>query len=105
VGAVVIVEMEPPLERLGALCVGAVDPDVGPLFEEGAVEALNLPVGLRSAGSGERVGGSGECLSEGIASIARAVVGQDPFDADAVVGEPAVGSDPELGGGEPALVS
>ena len=46
----VIVEVEPSLERLVAAKVGAVDADVGPFVGEGAVEAFDFAVGLRRVG-------------------------------------------------------
>src|SRR5512132_4348383 len=46
----VIVEAQPAGEGAAALGVGAVQPGVGPLLQQGAVEALDLAVGLRAVG-------------------------------------------------------
>ena len=61
-----------------------------PLTCEGAVKAFNLAVGLRSVGAGAFVADAqvGAGLSPGVGSVA-AVVGQDAFDDDPAVGEPA----------------
>jgi hypothetical protein len=49
------------------------------------------------------VGGT-EGVVEVAAAVAAAVVGQDPFDGDAMAGEEDGGSSPELGGGDTELV-
>jgi hypothetical protein len=53
VAAVVIAEMEKVAEGGCSLCLGAVGPDVDPIVEHRAVEALDLAVGLWPVGLGE----------------------------------------------------
>jgi hypothetical protein len=53
VAAVMVVEVQPLVELAAPLGVGAVGACVGPFVEQGAVEALNLAVGLGSAGADE----------------------------------------------------
>src|SRR5450759_878263 len=96
--------MHPSLQRLGSLDLGSVDADVGPFVEQGAVEAFDLAVGLGSVGPSEGVGDAVEALMKDVASIAGTVVGPDPFDTDAVLCEPCLGSGPETGGGDAELV-
>jgi hypothetical protein len=55
-GRVVIVGVEPKQECLATLGLGAVGPGVGPLIEQGAVEAFDFSVGLRPIGAGAFVG-------------------------------------------------
>lgn len=85
-GSVGIVVVEPGRERLEAGCVGEVDAGVGPFVGEGAVEAFDFPVGLRAIGAGAFVGDGivGEGGGEDAGAVARAVVGEDPFDGDPV---------------------
>ena len=67
--SVVVVVMQPGLVGGGSFCFTGVGLGVCPFSGEGAVEALHLPVGLRSVGLGpfmlhgvaERVG---ECVVE-----------------------------------------
>ena len=44
----VIVGPQPAAEGSAALDIGAVGSDIGPLLEQGLVEPLHLPVGLRA---------------------------------------------------------
>jgi hypothetical protein len=90
-----IVEMQEVAEGFVAFEVRLVGSDVGPLLEHGAVEPLDLSVGLGSIGPGSSVFDLPERLGKGQAAIARAVVGEDFVDLDPVVGEPVDGSAPE----------
>ena len=78
VAAVMIVEMQPAGKRGGAGRLAAVDADVGPLLEEGAVEAFDLAVGLRPVGAGAAMADAGgqAGASEVGAAVARTVVGE-----------------------------
>src|SRR5690606_24870399 len=62
----------------------------GPAVGEGAVEALDLAVGLRSVGAGllrpDAELGAG--VPPGVGLVGRSVVRQDALDGDAAVGEP-----------------
>jgi hypothetical protein len=61
-----------------------VGPQIGPFVEQGAVEALDLAVGLRPVGARELAGrtqvGKGLLPGEAFA-VGPGVVGQDPVDA------------------------
>jgi hypothetical protein len=102
----VIVEMEPPCECLGARVLGSVDAHVGPFVDQGAVEAFDLSVPLRSTGREAPVARSGRRhgRAEGGALVAGAVVGLDDLDADALAGEPGSGAFPEADGTEGLFV-
>jgi hypothetical protein len=63
VGAVVIVEVDESVVSVGALSVGGPGADVGPFFEQDAVEAFDLAVGLRAAWPG--LLGGGACFVAG----------------------------------------
>ena len=91
VAVVMIVEMQPAGKRGAAGRLAAVDADVGPLLEEGAVEAFDLAVGLRPVGAGAAMADAGgqPGASEVGAAVARTVVGEHGPDADAALGEPA----------------
>lgn len=77
--AVVIVGVEPFLESGGPGRLGAIDTDVGPFVEQGAIEALDLAVDLRVVGADPVVPGTGghDDVFEQIAPVGRAVVGHD----------------------------
>jgi hypothetical protein len=79
VGPVMVVQMQPVRQGGGALLVAAVDLDRGPLTEQGAVEPLDLAVGLGPVGPGALVDSSagGQSGGEQAAGLARRVVGQD----------------------------
>jgi hypothetical protein len=47
-----VVQMQPVVQGGGSLLVAGVDPDVGPLGQQGPVEPLDLAVGLGPIGSG-----------------------------------------------------
>ena len=53
VGAVHVVPVDPARQGAVAGGVGAVQPPIGPLLEQGAVEPLRLPVRPRAARAGE----------------------------------------------------
>ena len=66
---------------------------IGPTLNQGAVEALDLAVGLGAVGAGA-LGSDGQLLADlapAVAAVAAAVVGQDPLDAHPAVGEPGLG--------------
>jgi hypothetical protein len=84
---------------LRARSFGATDPKVGPLLEQGAVEALHLAVGLRLvlAGRVKRWGdpaGRAE-LREGGAAVGGAVIGEHRLGNHAACGEPDLSPSPE----------
>ena len=58
------------------------------------MEPLDLPVGLWAVGAGPLVSDveHGAGVSPGVGTIGRSVVGEDPFDGDAVVSEPCDGA-------------
>ena len=86
--AVVVVDeagqcVEPRLVRVVAA-------DVGPLCEQGLVEALGLAVGLGPERAGPLVPGAdfGQGCGEGVrVGVVLGVVGQDPLDPDAMTRE------------------
>ena len=90
VGALAVVVGDPGRQAVDPLVIGAVQLTVGPLREKGLDEPLGLAIGLGPIRPGPLV----PCLDrldsplEGGARIGLAVVGQDPFDPDAVAGEP-----------------
>src|SRR5215211_9287149 len=51
-GSVMVVPMDPGLQGTVAGGVGAVQPPIGPLLQQGPVAPLHLPVGLRPVGPG-----------------------------------------------------
>jgi hypothetical protein len=104
VAAVVIVVMQPGRERSSALGLGPVGQGVGPFVEQGAVEPLDLAVGLGPVRPGPLVCDRAERVAEGKRAVAGAVVGQDPSDPDAVAGEERLGPGPESGRGLLPLV-
>src|SRR3954447_5057539 len=90
VGPMVVVPVQPAGKQAGALGVAAVEANVGPLVQEGPVVALDLAVGLRTSNADEALldaellGG----LPKGVGvAVGLGVVGQQPFDGDAVAGE------------------
>src|SRR5260370_36724953 len=99
--------MQLPGERLGSGVLGAVDADVGPFVEQGAVEAFNLAVPGRPSGwetTVARADGFDGC-SEGVGDIAGPVGGLEHVDADSEVCEPGVSAGPERDRGAGALVT
>jgi len=86
VGAVHVVPVDPGQQGAVAGGVGAVQPLIGPLLEQGPVEPLHLPIRLRPVGSGALVthAGVGQRGPEQAATVTDPVVGQHPGDGDAV---------------------
>jgi hypothetical protein len=86
------VEPQPTAEGLAAFAVGAIQPPVGPFIQQGLVEPFHLAIGLGPEWAGapqldlQSSGGLLEHLGVG---IGLGVVGEDPLDAHAVVGEEA----------------
>jgi hypothetical protein len=106
VPAVVIVAVEPAREGGGAGCLAAVDANVGPLLEQGAVTAFDLAVGLRPVGAGATLpdGGGEAGATEGGAAVGGAVVGEHGARGDAARREPGERPLPERDRGDGALV-
>lgn len=108
VASMVVVGVQEVAERLGALAVCGVGPDVGPFLGQGAVEAFDFAVGLGSVGPGvfARRADLGQGVLPGQAfAVGHGVVGQDAFDAvDAVFGVEGCGSQEESGAGGGFLV-
>lgn len=98
--------MEPGGVGVASFLLGAVGLCVGPLVEQGAVEAFDLAVGLRAVGPGSLVGdvGGGQHVPPGVGLVAGAVVGQHALDGDPGLGEELLGAGPERGGGVLALI-
>lgn len=107
VGSVVIVEVQPLGEGFVALRGGGIELRVGPAITQSAVETLDLAVGLGSVGSGP-LGLDAQVIariSPISGAVARTVVGQDPFDHHASIGEPCCGSAEDADRGLSLLVS
>jgi len=94
VGSVVIVFVKPGRECVPACWLGRVEPFERRSFTHGAVEAFDLPVGLRPVGVGllrfdaqivARV-------APGVGFVGGTVIGEDTFDGDAAGSEPRRGS-------------
>ena len=106
VAAVMIVAVQPARKGGGASRLAAVDADVGPLLEEGAVEALDLAVGLGMVGpcaAAAHAGGEARARECG-ATVGGAVVGEHGAHGDAALSEPGTGPLPEGDRGDRALV-
>ena len=92
---------QPAGQGPGALVVGAVQPPIGPLIQQGLVEPLDLAIGLRTirasslAADPEPGGGLSEDDRLG---VGLGVVGQDPLDPDPVLGKEGGCLDQEPGG-------
>src|SRR5699024_10604986 len=101
VGSVVIVEVQPPGQGCVALRGGRVELGIGPAVAHRAVEALELAVGLGPVGTSSLVLDTqvSTCISPSPGAVARAIVGENPLDHDASVGEPRCSSaqDPDRG--------
>jgi len=106
VHAVMVVAMEPAGKSAGAVGLAGVGAGVGPFVEQGAVEALDLAVGLGPVGPAVLVDDAvlGEGGVEEAAPVGEVVVGQDAFDDDAPGTEPGFGSAPEGGAGGAGLI-
>jgi hypothetical protein len=103
----VIVEPQPPGEGAAALVVAVIQPGVGPLLQEGAVEPLHLAVGLGPIGSGPLEPDpqpSGRLSKDHRLGVGLGVVGQHPLDDHAVLGEEGGRFDQEPGRGRPGLI-
>jgi uncharacterized membrane protein (DUF485 family) len=107
VGAVHVVPVNPRLQGTVAGGVGVVQPPIRPLLQQGPVEPLHLPVGLRPVGTSALVAHAGveQRRPKQSAAVADPVVGQHPGHSDAVHGEPAVGAAPEPGAGLGPLIT
>src|SRR5829696_3025392 len=85
-GSVMVVPMGPGLQGTVAGGVGAVQPPIGPLLQQGPVEPLYLAVRLWSVGTSALVAhaGVGQRRREQPAAVADPVVGQHAGHGDAV---------------------
>src|SRR3954453_503763 len=90
VGPVMVVLVQPGRQGLSTGWLAEEHPGEGPAVGQGAVEALDLAVGLRPVGPGAlgldaQLGAGG---APGVGAVCRAVVAQHAFDGDAAGGEP-----------------
>src|SRR2546430_11740409 len=101
-----VVAMEPASKCAGAVGLSAVGPDVGPLLEQGAMETLDLAVGLGPVGPAVLVDDAafGKRVVEQSTPVGEGIVGQDPLDHHPPGPEPRLGSSPEARGGAALLV-
>lgn len=89
-GAVMVVDVQPRRQGLGATLIGRIGSDVGPFLEQGAVEALHLAVGLGVPGLREaldRAALQNRSSERKGTAVHLSVVGEDTLDRDAVGGE------------------
>src|SRR5438445_9360481 len=106
-GSPVIVVGEEFGESLSALDRGGIGTVVGPAAQEGLDKTFSFSVGAGSVGSGAQVAqaessaGGGEAAGD----VARAVVGHDAGDFDAVAGVPGDEASKEGGSGWGSFVS
>src|SRR5438874_10102428 len=101
-----VVAVEPARKRAGAVRLAAIGTDVGPLVEQGPVEAFDLAVGLGSVGPAVLVVDAvlAQRLVEKRAPVAEGIVGQDPLDGHASGPESGLGPAPERGRGSSLLI-
>src|ERR1700679_1715955 len=99
-------EGEPGVKGLAAVGFAGAGLGVGPLVGQGAVEPLDLAVGLGPVGAGPVVGDAQLSAGGGPVTGAGAGTGvaDRPFDRDPGGGEPGVRAGQERGGGFLALV-
>src|SRR4051794_5464552 len=97
VASMMVVVVEPAVKAAGSFGFGAVGAHVGPFVGQGPVEAFDFAVGLGAVGADAAVFDVevGAQSSPGVALVARAAVGEERLDGDAVLGEPAVGAGKE----------
>lgn len=85
-----VIAVEPVIKRGGPSRLRAVDADIGPLVEEGAIEALHLPIRARRIGPCATMPypefGTG--TGEKAAAVCRAIVGEDSLGPDTPIREP-----------------
>src|SRR4051794_9739352 len=101
-----VVVPEPAVKGAGAFLACAVDRAVGPAVEHGADEAFCFAVCLWPVGPGSEVFDAEVAAGDRVddAAVAGAVVGEDPFDRDAVAAVVVGGPLQEGGGGRGFLV-
>ncbi len=105
-GAVMVVDVQPRRQGLSTTLVRGVWADVGPLLKQGAVEALDLAVGLGMPGLREALHRAAlqDTGSEGEGTAVHlGVVGEDAPDRDAVGREKRGRPGPERSCGERTL--
>ena len=93
VGPVVVVVVQPVGKGLAAFLLTGVAAGVGPAVSHRAVEAFDLAVSLRPVRPGE-LRADRQCfagVAPQVGPVGAAIVGQDPLDGDATVGEPVHG--------------
>src|SRR5690242_16255392 len=102
-----VVGVQPGVKRGAPLGLGLVGAGVGPLVEQGAVEAFCFAVGLGPVGADPFVGdaGGGQGLAPGEGLVAGPVIGHDPLGGDPGGAEPGAGAVPERHGGVFALIA
>src|SRR5438128_8538085 len=104
----VVIPMQPGLEQAMPLLIGGKGLTVGPLLQQGAVEALDLAIDLRAVGRDEDP--SRANLGEGLlvitpVAIGPGVVGHHGGEADPAGAEPGQGAPNELADGTRRLVA
>ena len=102
-----VVQVQPLLEQVGAVFVALVGPDVRPFFEERAVEALHLAIGLRPEGTSEDLPDAeqgGGFTKEVGSAVDEGVVSHDALDDGAPGSEEVSGAHQECRTGVSALV-
>ena len=107
VWSLVIVEPQPAGEGSMAFGVGVIEPGVGPLLQQGAVEPLDLAVGLGPIGPGPLEPDpqpSGRLSKGQRLGVGLGVVGQHPLDDHAMLGEERGRLDQEPGAGGTGLI-
>jgi hypothetical protein len=97
----VVVVMEPGSERLSTLVLGLIAAGVGPSVGHGAVEPLDLAVGLRTVRAGPlRLDGKAfASIPPQVRPIRAAVVRENSLDGDAAIRKPLDGAVQDAGGG------
>jgi hypothetical protein len=91
---------------LAALVLGPIAEGVGPPVSHGAVDALDVTVGLRTVRAGPlRFDGEGFAgIPPQVRPVGAAVVREQSLDGNAAIGEPLDGTAQDAGGGAGGLV-
>ena len=101
-----VVVVQPTVQFAPSLGLRGVAAGVGPTVSQGAVEPLDLPIGLRTIRTGPLVPDTelGAGVSPQVRPIIPAVVLEDPLDGDASLVEPLDSSYQDRGRGECGFV-